>query len=465
MTSDSPDSRIQALVAWSVSNGARIHPSLEVHRSSSTGLSLRVRPQACRGPDPSEPLLRVPTRLTLSYRDALLPEASFPDALLRGAPPHVVGRLFLVCQFLKGGDSFWAPYVAALPQPGEEEAWALPPFWRGVEAELLEGTNVDVGADKIRTEVAAELELVRRLLDEDSSSHVASSLAKALDSSPTLYHWAYCIFSSRSFRPGLVLSAPDEVLAGRGASLDDYSVLFPLFDIANHAMTVSVEWRLDESRGFCDLVVDDVFSPGAQIFNNYGLKTNGELLLGYGFMLPVSDELHNDYAHVRKRATADEYLISLRPLAHASSLLVRSRRQQLGIEPADDVLGAFRHVQPDMVWDMFCALVPDDHQRHLLLPTSPDLTGDDAERQRRRSFLTGRVTAGCRPHLEQTVALIQHKVLQELERLDETDVDVIGGDLDLLTRNQRLALDYRARCRQVLENTLEAIRLDGDEEE
>ncbi|KAF4508415.1 hypothetical protein G6O67_004798 [Ophiocordyceps sinensis] len=63
-------------------------------------------------------------------------------------------------------------------------------------------------------------------------------------------------------------------------------------------------------------------------------------------------------------------------------------------------------------------------------------------------------------YLEQTIALIQHKVLQELERLNETDVEVAGGDVALLTRNQKLALDYRERCRRVLEKTLEAISQD-----
>ncbi|PFH55158.1 hypothetical protein XA68_10559 [Ophiocordyceps unilateralis] len=455
MTDPGSDRQIQSLIAWAVQNGASIHPSIQVHRTAATGLSLFVLPTAPTGPSPSEAILRVPTPLTLSYLDALS-DGSFPAPLLAGAPPHLVGRLFLIRQFLLGTASFWWPYIQALPQPDDVDAWSLPPFWPPHEAELLDGTNVEVGAESIRCHVKRELSLARALL-KDCRDYVAVSLAEALRT-PTLYHWAYCIFSSRSFRPSLVLSArQDDLLAQHGASLDDFSLLFPLFDIANHDMTATVQWRRHEPSQACELLVDKFFPPGSQVFNNYSFKTNAELLLGYGFMLPVTDELHNDYAHVRKRDSPDEYLISLRPLAHPSSLLVRARQQRL--EPDDDdVLGAFRHVQPDMVWDMFCALAPaDSHQR--LLPT-PGRTGDDAERHRRRSFLTGSVTGECRLYLEQTVALIQHKVLQELERLDETDVEVAGGDANLLSRNQRLALDYRARCRQVLEKTLEAIRLD-----
>jgi hypothetical protein len=68
--------------------------------------------------------------------------------------------------------------------------------------------------------------------------------------------------------------------------------------------------------------------------------------------------------------------------------------------------------------------------------------------------------------MQQTAAIIQHKVMQELERLLETDVEVVsGGDL---TRNQQLVLDYRARCRRVLENTLEAMNMEelfGEDED
>jgi histone-lysine N-methyltransferase SETD3 len=59
------------------------------------------------------------------------------------------------------------------------------------------------------------------------------------------------------------------------------------------------------------------------------------------------------------------------------------------------------------------------------------------------------------------VAVVQHKVLQELERLNETDVEVDEEQLEQLERNQRMALEYRERCRRVLEGTLEAIN--GDE--
>lgn len=445
---------IRTLVDWATSHGAVLHPSVDVYHDAHTGLSLR----ALAPLRPYEPVVSLPTTLALSYLNALDRPRPLPDAFVAAAPPHVVGRIFLVFEFLGGRNSFWWPYIQALPQPREPQSWALAPFWPAEEAELLEGTNVEVGMDKIKDDVAREYSQARDLLCACGGPAVA--LAKTL--TPALYRWAYCIFSTRSFRPGLVLSETQQTSLPPGVSIDDFSVLLPLFDIGNHDMTTDIRWDLDETGSSCELRVGRPHGPGQQIFNNYSLKTNAELLLGYGFMIPATHELHNDYTHVRKRTTAapvasDEYLISLRPLSHPSSLLGRSK-QALRLDPSTKVLGAFQHVQPDMVWDIFCTLTRPDQHGHVI--PAPGKAGDEAERYRRHCFFSGQVEGEGRMYLEQTIALIQHKVLQELERLNETDVEVAGGDVALLTRNQKLALDYRERCRRVLEKTLEAISQD-----
>ncbi|PHH59442.1 hypothetical protein CDD81_3202 [Ophiocordyceps australis] len=439
--------RIRTLVDWATGHGAVLHAKVQVYHDASTGLSLRVAPTASEPLAPWTPIVSLPTGLSLSYLNA---RERFPDALLARLPRYVVGRLLLAHEFLEGRNSFWWPYIQALPQPAHCAAWALPPFWPPCEAELLEGTNVEVGVQKIRLDVAAELARVREALRPcqapQSPWPSLQPLAHALAQSPTLYHWAYCIFSSRSFRPSLVL--PE-------AHHDDFSVLLPVFDLGNHDMTTHVRWELDHAGRHCQLRVGRAHAPGQQIYNNYSMKTNAELLLGYGFMLPTTDHLHNDYTHVRKRTNAapvasDEYLISLRPLSHASSMLARSRAKA----PAPDhVLAAFCHVEPDMVWDMFCTLTASHQRRHLL--------ASDTDHCRRAHFLAGRVDGAARDYLVQTIAMIQHKVLQELQRLNETEVEVAGNNWALLTPNERLALDYRDRCRKVLDNTLEAIARDG----
>ncbi|KAG6060632.1 hypothetical protein E4U17_003804 [Claviceps sp. LM77 group G4] len=500
---------ITTLVDWAVSLGATLHPSVEVYDDAQTGLSFRVKPSAPHPVQALEPIVQLPATLSLSYLDAVAQqrqqkeqqrqqdEAPFPEEVLAGTPPHVIGRLFLVREFLRGRSSFWWPYIQALPQPGvkNRRAWALPPFWDADEAELLDGTNVEVGIAKVRQDVQSEFAHARKLL---SACAVRDSL---LDEGLTadLYQWAYCIFASRSFRPSLVLLDACRKALPAGVAMDDFSMLLPLLDVGNHDMTVNVRWELDHEAEQCSLLVGKEHQPGEQVFNNYGFKTNAELLLGYGFMVPTTEALHNDYIHVRKRrsatggphqsstgtpnppsqdashlsnssnASSHEYLISLRPLAHPSTLLARRTRQSISLPPDLPLLGSFQHVQLEMVWDILCTLTTSP-QRRLLMPVPT--TGQDQEDQEdrepndvdsfhRRLFFSGHVGASAREVLGQTVAIIQHQLLQELERLNETDVEVVDGDEADLTGNQRLALDYRARCRAVLEQVLEAI--DGDD--
>lgn len=452
--------RISNLVSWATANGAQLHPSVEVYEDAQTGLSFRVKPDASSPTKPFESIVSLPVSLPLSFLNAQPgrddDKSVFPTSFLDQTPPHAVNRFFLVKQYLLGQESFWWPYIQALPQPSQLESWASPPFWPSDDAELLEGTNVEVGVDKIRSDVKLEFKAGLKLLADSAWN------SKLLEQfTLPLYQWAYCIFSSRSFRPSLVLSRAEQDKLPAGVKIDDFSVLLPLFDVGNHDMTTEARWELDEVRGTCDLKVGKEYGPGQQVFNNYSMKTNAELLLGYGFMLPETDDLHNDYVHVRKRQSAptatEEYYISLRPIAHPSSLLARTK-QTLQLPASTPVLGAFKHIQYDMVWDIFCTLAPPE-QRHHFVSVDESLQGDAAEQAQQVKFFSGQVTEAGKLYLQQTAAIIQHKVMQELERLDETDVEVVGGG-DEFTQNQRLALDYRARCRRVLENTLEAMNPD-----
>ncbi|KAL6875814.1 hypothetical protein HDV57DRAFT_502204 [Trichoderma longibrachiatum] len=489
------DDRISLLLSWATSNGTTLHPSVQIYDDPTTGLSFRVSPSSSSSLPPYAPIVSLPTNLSLSYLNALHPTPAFPKSFLAKSPPHVVGRLLLIKEFLRGPESFWHPYIQALPQPEDVDDWALPPLWPEEEAELLEGTNVEIGLDKIREDLGREFRDAQKLLiacNRDAEDDFSSLLTREL------YQWAYCIFSSRSFRPSLVLSPEQQQALPPGVSVNDFSVLLPVFDIGNHDMTVHVRWDVTQAdssaaagggdapgaRGSAvQLKVGREHKPGEQIFNNYSPKTNAELLLGYGFMLPITDSLHNDYIHVRKRTapsssssspsqpgstSPDEYLISLRPISHPSSLLAASK-QTLAVFPPG-LLGAFTHVQHDMVWDIFLTLLQHSSVPLIkLIPLDKNTfpSEEEAVRQRQEKFFAGHVNDECRDFLDQTIAIIQHKVLQELERLNETDMEVVGEDAELLSPNQRLALEYRERCRMVLENTLAAIGEDEvmDDEE
>jgi protein-histidine N-methyltransferase len=456
--------RIQKLVDWATRNGATLHPLVEVYDDATTGLSFRVKPSSQSPLAAWDQVVSLPTRLSLSYLNVIR-EAShdgvFPAEFVTQTPPHVVGRFFLAKQYLLGEGSFWWPYIQALPQPADEDSWCLPPFWPTDDAELLEGTNVEVGLEKIKADVRKEYAEATALLQQygDQSDK---------DITMKLYSWAYCIFSSRSFKPSLVLAEEEQQILPDGISINDFSVLLPLFDIGNHDMTLDVRWELrKQDQHTCELRVGRSFQPGQQVFNNYSMKTNAELLLGYGFMIPPTEELHNDYTHVRKRTSSpsavEEYYISRRPMSHSSSLLGRSRQGlALHLPAGKSIIGPFQHVQPDMVWDIFCTICPPEERARIMPSDAPTL--EEQEMARRCQFFCGDLARGSEAYgyLEHTMAIIQHKVMQELERLDETDVELVDGQEEDLTRNQRLALEYRRRCRAVLENTLESLGLEEE---
>ena len=120
-----------------------------------------------------------------------------------------------------------------------------------------------------------------------------------------LFKWAVTIFSSRSFasralhpesskywttykstptgsRESVFLdmsSVPAEDLV--------FPVLFPGLDAANHDDHARVEWTYDPGQFSLTLAESGVgVEAGSEVFNNYGPKGNGELLLGYGFCIP-----------------------------------------------------------------------------------------------------------------------------------------------------------------------------------
>lgn len=79
-------------------------------------------------------------------------------------------------------------------------------------------------------------------------------------------------------------------------------MLIPGVDALNHARAQPVSWVVtapsstssastaNTSHGIISLVTHSASKAGSEIFNNYGVKPNSELLLGYGFTLPANPD-------------------------------------------------------------------------------------------------------------------------------------------------------------------------------
>ncbi len=299
---------IDDLLSWSASNGATLHSQAEIYNSPTFGVSLRVKSSENDLPAHST-IVSTSYTISLSFINALdvfknLPSRSppFPEEFLRNTEANVVGRFFLMQQYLMGEQSYWAPYIKSLPQPNEPEKLATPLYWPESDLEIVNATNLLAATQK------------RVWMWNDEFAEGKRSLGDSWDSlfqgmseewGKEMYTWASTIFSSRSFVSTLI---PPHVYGEKLDELDasgkmtwrehlreegPYPVLFPLLDIANHNPTAKVEWFVDAQSPIRTVSVktDDSIKAGEQIFNNYAPKANTELLLGYGFMLDDNDDV------------------------------------------------------------------------------------------------------------------------------------------------------------------------------
>ncbi|KAI2602475.1 SET domain-containing protein [Hypoxylon sp. NC1633] len=435
--------RYNALLRWVEDEGGCLNPAIEIYHDDLTNASFRVKETHSVGVQ--DIIVSLPLSTSLSYLDAIQghpefaypptpvilthPESAYlPTEFLKKTPPHVVGRFFLIQQYLLGPKSKWWPYIRTLPQP-EHLSYTLPAMWPSDDTEFLRGTNAFAAVQDIKSTLKEEYKKALKLLPE---SHY-------LEYTQPLYRWAYSIFTSRSFRPSLIL--PAKTSLSLSCELDDFSILLPLYDIGNHSPLAKIAWATDEQAQICTLRSRQTYSAGEQVFNNYGMKTNVELLLGYGFVLPEEDGLHNDYVHIQTKADPEAgdlsatHIVSLRPMIHQSSYVGRSR-----LLSADSMscLPCLAHVQDTLVVALYETITRGEAEAN-----------DVSLSEIMRGDIPGEV-------LTRIINALGSKLSTDLE-----DIEVHEPEYEAANRNQQLALRYREQCRKVLENALRGL-LAGD---
>lgn len=87
----------------------------------------------------------------------------------------------------------------------------------------------------------------------------------------------------------------------------DFSVLFPVMDAGNHHHSSPVDWTFDPGR--FSLACCKPIEAGQEVFNNYGPKSNDELLIGYGFCMADNP---NDTVLLTLKPPPEELQVSLR---------------------------------------------------------------------------------------------------------------------------------------------------------
>lgn len=141
---------LDSLVFWAKQHGAFMHESLKCTQNGAAGLSLHVREESLPIPAASR-LLTCPYSLSLScinaYDTHLFPSRSvpLPESFLQQTPLHTVTVFFLSQQYLLREDSFWWPYIRALPQPDQPDRLGTPLYFAQEDILWLKGTNLERG--------------------------------------------------------------------------------------------------------------------------------------------------------------------------------------------------------------------------------------------------------------------------------------------------------------------------------
>ncbi|KAG1894932.1 uncharacterized protein F5891DRAFT_1060476 [Suillus fuscotomentosus] len=176
------------------------------------------------------------------------------------------------------------PYLKSLPPP---DALLTPLQFTPSELEAFRGTNI-YGATRDRQETwNVEWNTCRTFIHAVNSDWAER------------YTWdkylrASTYLSTRAFPSTLLSRSP--TLQTTSSS---YPFMLPGVDILNHSRGQPVSWctsypegstkERDESATIS--IISHTTTPlGEEVFNNYGLKANDELILGYGFSLPQNPD-------------------------------------------------------------------------------------------------------------------------------------------------------------------------------
>ncbi|KAG7905066.1 hypothetical protein KL907_003282 [Ogataea polymorpha] len=172
----------------------------------------------------------------------------------------------------------YEPYIAFLPHSCLEIG--LPSFWTDDEQELLKGTDAYPRLKRTREELFERWNSLMSLLNEQKKLDVVMQEAPLCENSLSwksfeAFSWAYSIYCTRAF-PNFLRKQSERSING--------GFLCPIVDLLNHKNGEKVTWTC-ENNSFVFKASAKHIRSGEEIYNNYGNKSNTDLLLNYGFVL------------------------------------------------------------------------------------------------------------------------------------------------------------------------------------
>ncbi|KAI3509670.1 hypothetical protein L1887_25132 [Cichorium endivia] len=207
-----------------------------------------------------EKILFVPPSLVISANS----EWSFPEAgevLKRyDVPDWPLIATYLISEASLMKSSRWSNYISALPrQPYSLLYWTRAELDRYLEASQIRERAIE----RINNVTGTYNDLRDRIF----SKH-PNLFPEEIFNMET-FRWSFGILFSRLVRL---------------PSLDGRVALVPWADMLNHSCDVETFLDYDKSTKGVVFTTDRPYLPGEQVFISYGRKSNGELLLSYGFV-------------------------------------------------------------------------------------------------------------------------------------------------------------------------------------
>lgn len=167
---------------------------------------------------------------------------------------------YLICEASLMKSSRWSNYISALPrQPYSLLYWTRSELDRYLEASQIRERAIE----RINNVIGTYNDLRLRIF----SKH-PDLFPEEIFNIET-FNWSFGILFSRLVRL---------------PSMDGRVALVPWADMLNHNCEVETFLDYDKSSQGIVFTTDRAYLPGEQVFISYGRKSNGELLLSYGFV-------------------------------------------------------------------------------------------------------------------------------------------------------------------------------------
>ncbi|KAK4279066.1 hypothetical protein QN277_016824 [Acacia crassicarpa] len=207
-----------------------------------------------------EKLLFVPPSLVITADSAWsCPEAG--EILKKNSVPDwPLLATYLISEASLMKSSRWSSYVSALPrQPYSLLYWSQAELDRYLEASQIRERAIE----RINNVIGTYNDLRLRIF----SKHPGLFPEEVFNIET--FKWSFGILFSRLVRL---------------PSMDEKFALVPWADMLNHSCDVETFLDYDKSSKGVVFTTDRPYQPGEQVFISYGKKSNGELLLSYGFV-------------------------------------------------------------------------------------------------------------------------------------------------------------------------------------